>query len=78
MRTSLTLVQATILNLVNSGSEIPKWVLTDFNDPSVHVVVETASSEEMESAVESLSFSGGGDAKEQALQGNYNINMAIG
>merc|ERR1712055_727894 len=43
MQKSLPLVKATILNLVDSGSDIPKWVLTDFNDPNVHVVIETVS-----------------------------------
>ena len=70
MQKSLPLVKATILSLVQSGSHIPKWILTNFNDPSVHVVKETESSEELKLAAEALSFSGGGDANEQALQGN--------
>ena len=71
MQKSLTLVKATILNLVESGWHIPKWILTDFHDPSVHVVKETESSEDLKMAAEALSFGGGGDLKEQALKGNY-------
>ena len=70
MFTSVPLVKATILNLVKSGSNIPKWVLTGFNDPTVSVVKETADPDELKLAVQSLSFYGGGDANEQALQGN--------
>ena len=66
MQKSLPLVKATISNLVESGSDVPKWVLTGFNDPSVTVVKETDISEELKLAAESLSFGGGGDAKEQA------------
>ena len=69
MQKSLPLVKATISNIVESGSDVPKWVLTGFNDPSVTVVKETALSEELKSAADSLTFGGGGDAKEQALQG---------
>ena len=73
MQKSLPLVKATILNLVESGSDVTKWVLNGFNDPSVTVVKETGLSEELKSAADSLTFRGGGDTKEQALQGKCDL-----
>ena len=70
MGIAIPFVKATILSLVKSGSNIPKWILTEFNDPKVNVVLETPSSEELKLAVQNLSFYGGGDTNEQALQGN--------
>ena len=58
MQKSVPLVKATILNLVKSGSEIPKWVLTSFNEPNVVVEspIVTEDSEELQMAVQSLVF----------------------
>ena len=58
MQKSVPLVKATILNLVKSGSEIPKWVLTSFNEPNVVVEspIVTEDSEELQMAVQSLIF----------------------
>ena len=69
MQKSLPLVKATIKELVESGSDVPKWILTSFNDPSATVVTETHISADLVTAAELLSFGGGGDAKEQALKG---------
>ena len=76
MGKAIPLVKATILNLVKSGSNIPKWVLTNFNDPSANVVLETADSEELKLAVQRLRFYGGGDTNEQALLGKNTITNA--
>jgi len=69
MQKSLPLVKATIINLVETGSEVPHWFLTGFNDPDVNLVKETASPDELKLAADGLTFNGGGDSKEQALQG---------
>ena len=63
-------MKATILNLVKSGSNIPKWVLTSIHDPSAFVLKLTADPEELKLAVQSLYFQGGGDVNEQVLKGN--------
>ena len=78
MAKSIPLVKATILNLVKSGSNIPKWVLTSFKDPNANVVSETADVEQLKLAVQNLSFSGGGDAPEQALLGKNTITDECG
>ena len=67
----LVLVKAMILKLVKTGSEVPHWFLTGFNDPDVNLVKETTSPDELKLAAEGLSFIGGGDSKEQALAGKY-------
>ena len=56
MSKSIPLVKATILNLVKSGSQIPMWLLTGFNEPNVAVKFPfvTEDSAELESAVQSL------------------------
>ena len=69
MAISTSLVKATIVNLVNKATEVPKWVLTSFNDPAVHIAKVTENPEELKSAVLGLSFFGGDDTPEQALQG---------
>ena len=69
MGKSTSLVKATIVNLVDTGTEVPKWVLTSFNDPAVHIAKVTENPEELKSAVLGLSFFGGDDTPEQALQG---------
>ena len=82
MGRAIPLVKATILNLVESGSNIPKWVLTAFNDqdptrPNANVVLETKDSEELKLAVQRITFGGGGyDVIEQALLGKNSITDA--
>ena len=77
MGVAIPLVKATILNLVKSGSNIPKWVLTAFNDqdptrPDAKVVLETKDSEELKLAAEALSIGAGSSGgKESVLRGNY-------
>ena len=69
MAISTSLVKATIVNLVDKATEVPKWVLTSFNDPAVYIAKVTENPEELKSAVQGLSFVGGLDTPEQALQG---------
>ena len=67
MGKAIPLARQTIVNLVNSGSQIPKWILTDFkakgyfNDKSgVRVVTETKDANKLKAAVKSLPIGGGG------------------
>ena len=67
MEKAIPIAQDTILNLVKSGSQIPKWILTEFrtkgygNDKSgVRVVRETQDPEQLKADVQSLSIGGGG------------------
>ena len=74
MQKAIPLAQETIVNLVKSGSKIPKWILTEFkargyfNDLSgVRVVTETQDPEQLKADVQSLSIGGGGE--EEVLLG---------
>ena len=61
-----------MVNLVQSGSKIPKWVLTEFNDPSIQSPSVWVDPEELKFAIQSLRFESWNnpDLPEQALQGN--------
>ena len=74
MGIALALVQQTITSLVNSGSQIPKWILTEFKggrqgilaflfrSPAsqfVKVDLVTEDPEQLKRAVQSLKISGG-------------------
>ena len=63
------MVKEMILKLIESGSKIPTWVLTSFNDPDVDVRKETKDVEELRSALKELRYGGGGDLEEQAFEG---------
>ena len=74
MEKAIPIAQETIINLVKSGSQIPKWILTEFrakgfgNDKSgVRVVTETQDPEQLKADVQSLSIEGGGN--EEVLLG---------
>ena len=74
MSNAIPIAQETIVNLVKSGTKIPKWILTEFkakgsfNDKSgVRVVTETEDPEQFKASVQSLSIGGGGD--EEVLLG---------
>ena len=70
MKKALPRVKEMISKLIESGSKIPTWVLTSFNDPDVDVREETNDVEELRSALKELTFRGGGDPeKEQAFEG---------
>ena len=67
MEKAIPIAQETTINLVKSGSQIPKWILTEFrakgfgNDKSgVRVVTETQDPEQLKADVQSLSIGGGG------------------
>ena len=63
------MVKEMILKLVESGSKIPTWVLTSFNDPDVRLVKKTNKVEDLRSGLNQLNYGGGGDVDEQAFQG---------
>ena len=67
MSNAIPIAQETIVNLVKSGTKIPKWILTefrtkgDFKDKSgVRVVTETQDPEKIKADVRALSVNGGG------------------
>merc|ERR1712226_518735 len=70
MQKAIPIAQDAIVNLVNSGSHIPKWILTDFkangyfNDSSgVRVVTDTQDPEQLKTDVTSLPIGGGGQVE---------------
>ena len=69
MAPALDMVKKMILKLIESRSKIPTWVLTSFKDPDVDVRKETNDVEELRSALNQLSYGGGGDVNEQAFRG---------
>ena len=69
MAKALPRVKEMISKLIESGSKIPTWVLTSFKDPDVDVRKETKDVEELRSALNQLSYGGGGDVNEQAFRG---------
>ena len=75
MGIALPLVQRTITSLVNSGSQIPKWILTEFKGgpEGVKVDLVTEDPEQLKRAVQSLRISGGSSRapyyEEKALDG---------
>ena len=73
MASAIPLVQEAIVNLVNSGSQIPKWILTEFKgrhelEDGSRVNLVTKDPEELKRAVRSLKI-GGGQGQEEALKG---------
>ena len=76
MGIALALVQQTITSLVNSGSQIPKWILTEFKGgrQGVKVDLVTEDPEQLKRAVQSLKLGGLGSSRgpyyeEKALEG---------
>ena len=71
----MPLVQRTITSLVNSGSQIPKWILTNFKGGGQGVKVDlvTEDPEQLKRAVQSLKINGGSYSppyyEEKALEG---------
>ena len=67
MSNAIPIAQETIVNLVKSGTQIPKWILTEFrakgqfkDKSGVRVVTETQDPETIKADVRALSVSGGG------------------
>ena len=69
MKAALPRVKEMISKLIESGSKIPTWVLTSFQDPDVDVRKETNDVEELKSALEELEYGRGKDLPEQAFEG---------
>ena len=69
MAQALPMVKKMVSNLVKSGSKVPKWVLTDFKDPDVQLVMSTPDVEDLKSGLNNLKYGGGGDIWEQVLKG---------
>ena len=74
MSNAIPIAKETIVNLVKSGTQIPKWILTEFrakgqfkDKSGVRVVTETEDPEQFKASVQSLSIGGGGD--EEVLLG---------
>ena len=63
------MVKKMVTNLVESGSKVPTWVLTNFNDPNVELEVNTPDVEELKSLMNELKYGGGDDLREQVLKG---------
>ena len=69
MAQALPMVKRMVQDLVDSGSKVSKWVLTNFKDPNVELVTSTNNVDDLRSSLNALSYGGGGDLTEQALQG---------
>ncbi len=67
----LPMVKQMISDLVKNAPEIPTWILTQFKDPLVKLVKITSEAEELRSGIDSLKYGGGGDLREQALEGVF-------
>ena len=63
------MVKKMVTNLKESGSKVPTWVLTNFNDPNVELEVNTPDVEELKSSMNELKYGGGDDLREQVLKG---------
>ena len=67
------MVKKMVTNLVESGSKVPTWVLTNFNDPNVELEVNTPDVEELKSSMNELKYGGGDDLREQVLKGKRRL-----
>ena len=69
MAEALPMVKKMIVDLVKNAPKIPTWVLTQFKDPVVKLVITTSDVELLKSGLDSLQYGGGDDLKEQCLKG---------
>ena len=69
MAQALPMVKKMIVDLVKNAPKIPTWVLTQFKDPVVKLVITTSDVELLKSGLDSLKYGGGDDLKEQCLKG---------
>ena len=67
------MVKKMVTNLVESGSKVPTWVLTNFNDPDVQLEINTPDVEELKSSMNELKYGGGDDLREQVLKGKRRL-----
>ena len=69
MAQALPMVKKMVTSLVESGTKVPRWVLTNFKDPDVDLVTSTEEVEHLREMLDELKYGGGGDIWEQALKG---------
>ena len=69
MAQALPMVKKLVTSLVESGSKVPRWVLTNFKDPDVELVTSTGEVEILREMLDELKYGGGGDIWEQTLKG---------
>jgi len=69
MAQALPMVKKMVTSLVESGTKVPRWVLTNFKDPDVDLVTSTDEVEHLREMLDELKYGGGGDIWEQALKG---------
>jgi len=67
MAQALPMVKKMVTSLTDS--KVPKWVLTNFNDPDVELVMSTPDVEDLRWGLDELKYGGGGDIWEQVLKG---------
>ena len=73
MAQALPMVKKTVTSLVDSGTKIPRWVLTNFKDPAAEMVTSTTDVEHLRSSLDELKYGGGGDIWEQVLKGKESV-----
>ena len=71
------MVKKMVTSLVDSGTKVPRWVLTNFKDPEVELVISATEVEELREKLDELKYGGGGDLDEQALKGKGEPHMEI-
>ena len=71
------MVKKMVTGLVESGTKVPRWVLTNFKDPEVELVISATEVEELREMLDELKYGGGGDLDEQALKGKGEPHMEI-
>ena len=71
------MVKNIVTSLAESGSNVPRWILTNFNDPHVELVINTRDVEELMASLNGLKFGGGGDIWGEALKGKGISQLAI-
>ena len=70
------MVKKMVSDLVDSGSKVPRWVLTNFKDSNVELVTSTDNVDDLRSSLNDFTYGGGGDLTEQVLQGNLILFLA--
>ena len=71
------MVKKMVTSLVESGTKVPRWVLTNFKDPDVELVTSATEVEELREMLDELKYGGGGDIWEQALKGKGKPHVEI-
>ena len=71
------MVKKMVTSLVDSGTKVPRWVLTNFKDPDVELVISATEVEELREKLDELKYGGGGDIGEQVLKGKGEPHMEL-